>query len=84
MSKGPIVLAMRRFLAQSVVVAFTALLAAPTFAQVSADGVAATLGPVMALASMCARPTSPIEAELEHYLKRSGLARLRQIASAKR
>ena len=51
---------------------FTTLLAAPSFAQVSADGVAATLGPAMALASMCARPTAPIELELEHYLQKVG------------
>lgn len=56
----------------SIAFAFMTLLATPSFAQVSADGVAATLGPAMALASMCARPTAPIEAELEHYLQKVG------------
>jgi hypothetical protein len=52
--------------------AFTTLLTAPGFAQVSADAVADALGSEMAFASVCARPTVPIEAELEHYLERVG------------
>jgi hypothetical protein len=63
---------MRVFPRWSWAFAFTTLLAAPGLAQASADGVADALGSEMAFASVCARPTAPIEAELEHYLERVG------------
>jgi hypothetical protein len=51
----------------------TALTAVPGFAQHSApDGIAGSLGAVMAMASMCGRPTAPIESELERFLKKIG------------
>jgi hypothetical protein len=60
------------FMPKWIAFAFTTLLAAPSSAQASADAVADALGSEMAFASVCARPTAPLEAELEHYLEKVG------------
>ena len=56
-----------------ILVGIALLLAAPADAQrYTSDQIAGSLGVAMAVASMCNRPTAPIEAELERYIKQVG------------
>jgi hypothetical protein len=57
----------------------------PAFAQsYTSDQIAGSLGFMMGMASLCARPTASLEAELELYIRKAGAGPWKPIGCAAR